>query len=609
MLRLARKWPVVLGAAVALLTAPTWAGASGDGVGNVPQGSQTDTSYAASVTSNGVSNVFATTQKVSCYRPEVPFAVSDAPNDGYSGESACGGTATTGENTGTVPYPTQLSSNPAYPAMTPMLVKDHSESDLRVDPTNADHLIGSSKWFVSPEGYNHLLGFYESFDGGQTWTVQGHIPGYEGWTDNTDPVGAFDAFGNYYEFILAYQFFYNSDGTHNMSIGTPKEPNPGVPAEVVAVAVRPHGSTTATQWITSHNGGPDYVATYDSIGNEPDKQWITIDTNPKSPHVNRIYVMWVDFHSLTPVPMVAFSDANADGTHTDWSAPQQLPMGSLHPQGDTYLLPHVDPNGVVYTTLTNFNPKKGFCCVSIILDKSTDGGNTWSVASTVVQNVTPPPLLYPNTTFRDGIEDTFAVSSTPVKGHYPLYVSWEDFSAGVGNVIMSGSFDGGQTWSAPIQVNDNATPVDELQPNLTVSASGVVSNAFYDRRLACPAAGTSEAIAAGIALDQQNPNYAGSLPPYGASNYCVNASVQYYTTSLKPIGHNVRLTQHTWDPQLNAPHPGSPTGEETFIGDYFGNVTSSLGNFFTFTSTFNDGTNPANRQQQVIARVALPSAH
>jgi len=40
---------------------------------------------------------------------------------------------------------------------------------LSVDPTNPNHLIGTSKWAVSAEGYNHLLGFYESWDGGQTW--------------------------------------------------------------------------------------------------------------------------------------------------------------------------------------------------------------------------------------------------------------------------------------------------------------------------------------------------------------------------------------------------------------------------------------------------------
>jgi hypothetical protein len=602
---------VVLMVLMAVSTAPASAGASGAGVGNIPQGTQSDAAYATSVASHSVSNVFATTQRVSCYRPEVPYGVSDGPNDGpndgYSGESACGGTATTGEDTGaSAPYLTQLGSNPGYPASAPILVKDHSESDIRVDPTNGRHLIGSSKWIVSPEGYNHLLGFYESFDAGANWPVQGHIPGYEGWTDDTDPVGAFDGFGNYYELNLAYQFFYDKDGTHDFKIGTPLEPNPAQPAEVISVAVRPHGATTATDWISTRAGHPDFVATYDSIGNEPDKQWLTIDTNPKSPHYNRVYAMWVDFHHLTPVPFVSFADARADGTHTDWSPPQPLPQGNHHPQGNTYLLPHTDPNGVVYTTLTNFSPKQGFCCASISLDTSSDGGLTWSSTSTVIQNVTPPGLIYPNTTFRDGIEDTFAVGSTKVRGSYPLYVSWEDFSAGLGNVILSASFDGGLTWSAPIQSNDNVTAVDAFQPNLTVAADGTVSNAFYDRRLACPAANTAEATAAGIALDQVNANYSGALPPYGASNYCVNASVQYYTPAVAPIGNNIRLTQHTWDPQLNAPHPGIATGEETFIGDYFGNATGGSTNWFSFVSTYDDGTNPAHRQQQVVASLKIP---
>src|SRR5262250_2224500 len=79
------------------------------------------------------------------------------------------------------------------------------------------------------------LGFFESFDGGRSWRVQGHIPGYEGWTDNTDPVGAFDGYGNYYELILPYQFFYNVDGSHNFSTNPNHEPNPAVPAEAITV--------------------------------------------------------------------------------------------------------------------------------------------------------------------------------------------------------------------------------------------------------------------------------------------------------------------------------------------------------------------------------------
>jgi hypothetical protein len=597
--------------AIPLAIAPAVAAASASAAAQLPQGTQTDTSYANSFAAAHVTNVDATSGQVSCYRPEVPYFTNNGPNDGYTGMSACPG-ATTGEDTGAAgPYATQVGSNPGYPAANPMLVKDHSESDIRVDPTNSMHLIASSKWVVSAEGYNHLLGFYESFDGGQTWTHAGHIPGYEGWTDNTDPVGAFDGFGNYYEFILPYQFYYDPDGSHDYKIGTPLEPNPVQPAEAVAMSVRPHGATSAKNWITTHAGHPDFVATYDSVGNEPDKQWMTIDINPNSPHYNRVYAMWVDFHTLTPVPYVSFADAKANGTHTDWSAPQRLPVTPHNPQGVTYLLPHVDPNGTIYTTLTNFNPKQGFCCASVFLDKSTDGGKTWSVAGTAVPSVTPPPLIYPNTTFRDGIENTFAVGNQlDAQGQYPLYVAYEDYSAGVGNVMLTASYDGGATWTSPLRVNDNASAVDEFQPNLTVAADGTVSVNFYDRRLACPAAGSTEAQGAGLALDQVNPNYTGSLPPYGATNYCVNASIQFYDPTLHPVGHNVRLTQHTWDPQLNSPHPGSASGITTFIGDYFGNITGPSGtatlDYSTFVSTYDDGTNPAHDQQQIVATVAVP---
>ncbi|HET9847170.1 MAG TPA: hypothetical protein VFR68_01275 [Candidatus Dormibacteraeota bacterium] len=601
------------------------------GVGNVPQGPQPDTVYADSFKTNGVGNVFATTQRVSCYRPEVDAsALNNGPNDGYSGESACPGD-TTGEDTGAkAPYATQVGSNPGFPMAAPQLVKDHSESDIRVDPRpgHANHLIASSKWIVSPEGYNHLLGFYESFDGGLSWKVQGHIPGYEGWTDNTDPIGEFDGFGNYYEFILPYQFFYDlPSGGHDFNIGTPQEPNPAQPAEVVSMAVRPVGSTTATQWITTHNGHPDFLATYDSIGNEPDKQWMTIDTNSflpngsPNPNYNTVYAMWVDFHNRVPVPFVSTAKALANGTHTDWSTPQPLPLTPDNPQGVTYLLPHVDPNGVVYTTLTNFKPKKGFCCTSIFVDKSTDGGKTWSVAGTAVPTAIPPPLIYPNTTFRDGIENTFAVGNhLDSQGRYPLYVAYEDFSALNGNVLLTASYDGGARWTTPIQVNDNwagANPAkaDEFQPNLTVAGNGTVSVNFYDRRLDCPASATAEAVGAGLALDKVNPHYTGSLPPYSAPNYCVNASIQFYNADLTLIAgheHNIRLTKHTWDPQLNGPHPGSAVGEETFIGDYFGNITAGSIDYSTFTSTYNDTTlpanqqNPSNQQQQVIATVAVP---
>ena len=194
----------------------------------------------------------------------------------------------------------------------------------------------------------------------------------------------------------------------------------------------------------------------------------------------------------------------------------------------------------------------------------------------------------------------------PVNGHYPLYLAYEEYSAGVANVDLTASYDGGRTWTTPIRVNDNASPVDEFQPNLSAAPNGVVSVAFYDRRLACPASGTTESADAGLALDTVNPNYTSALPPYGANNYCVNASIQFYRADLTPVGSNIRLSEHTWDPQLNGPQPGSAANRGyTFIGDYFGNTATASVNYSSFADTYNVN-NSQHYQQQVIATAPLP---
>jgi hypothetical protein len=563
------------------------------GIGASAASPQSNTAYENS--NAGIANTFATTQQTSCYTPEVPFFVNLAVL-GYDGMSPCDGRSTTNEDLG--PYPTQAGSNPGHPADAPMLVKDHSESDIRVDPTNPDHVIGTSKWFVSAEGYNHQLGFYEKTS--TTSWVEGHIPGYEGWTDDTDPVGAFDTFGNFWFLNLPYQFFYDKNGGHNFTVGKSQEPNPVEPAEVIGASVRPAGSTTATQWGTPQT---DVIAAYDSVGNEPDKQWITVDTSTSNTsHTNRIYAMWVDFHFVTPVPYVSYADAGMTGTHTPWSTPQKLPVPPHTPQGSTYLLPHVAPNGDVYTTVTNFNPAHQYGAgATVFVDRSTDGGKTWTTLPGTISIPSTPPLQYANTTFRDGIEDTFAVGTQlDSQNQYPLYVAYEDYSAGVDNVMLTVSYDGGSTWRPPVQVNDNSSAVDEFQPNLSVSPTGTVSVAFYDRRLPCPKAGTPEGDAAGIT----------SLDP-GASertNYCIDASVQFYSPTLVPYGSNIRLTQHTWDPQLSSPHTSSPGSSGTFIGDYFGNDASvGTKDWFSFVSTYDDGSNASHYQQQVVVSVTTPT--
>jgi hypothetical protein len=552
-----------------------------------PQGTQSDAAFAASYRAKSVVNVSATTQRVSCYAPEVAYATALTAADGYpgGGETPCPG-ATTGEQTSG--FATQDVAN------APVLVKDHSESDVRVDPAHPLHLIGQSKWFVSAEGYNHLIGFYESWDGGKTWPVQGHVPGYEGWTDNTDPVGAFDPWGNFYSLLLPYEFVYSNSGGHVFNNGS-KQANPGQPPEAISVAVhpaKPAGQQSATNWITSHNGHPDFVFTTSNADtNTPDKQWIAIDTNPLSPHYGRVYAMFTQFVFNPSRILVSYADAHPDGTHTDWSAPQELPTIPGHPF-DTYLLPHVAPDGTLFTTVTNNPVAKGFLNNSIYLISSQDGGVSWQGPTLIAPSVLTPTYL--NTTFTEGIVNSFGLGTKQVNGHWPLYVAYENEDPdGLSRVYLTGSLDGGVSWSAPIRVNDGPDDVEALQPRVEAAANGTVAVAFYDRRLACPTDSAS-----GVQFDP--------LAPAGKRNFCVDTAIQFYTPNLTPIGQNIRLSQYTWDPQLNAPKRSCVCSTSTFLGDYFG---LDFGGGYAYTSsisTYDYGQNPSNYQQQIVARVALP---
>src|SRR5205814_8597928 len=127
---------------------------------------------------------------------------------------------------------------------------------------------------------------YESEAGGTSRQVQSHITVYEGFTGNTVPVGTFDGYGNYSSLILPYQFAYagGATGTGSKLYQRSKLPNAAMPAEAVTVAVRPAGATLATDWITTHHGGPDLVLIDDDRGQEPHQPAIAIDANEHGPN-------------------------------------------------------------------------------------------------------------------------------------------------------------------------------------------------------------------------------------------------------------------------------------------------------------------------------------
>ncbi len=551
-----------------------------------PQGFQPDASFAASYASRGVSGIAATPQAISCYAPSVFYVGALTPSQGYpdGGSTLCAGAATTGENVG--PYTGQQVSNP------PLRAKDFSESDLHVDPTNPRHLIGVVKWITNSEGYNHLTGFFESFDGGATWPQLGHIPGYEGWTDNSDPVGAFDPWGNFYAVVLPYMFSYAPSGQHAQPA---PDVNPTLPRSGLGIAVRPHGANAATSWIFLRRGAADLVARTPFRGASVfDKQWITIDTNRRSKHFGRVYVSWaVGAEDSDLRIFLSYADARKNGTHTNWSVPR-LALPQVAGVGDNGSLPRVAPDGRVWLATSSFS--RAGAPYTMSLTSSRDGGRTWTRRRVIVRHTVPG---YRNTTFRAAFGEAFVVGPRKVRGTYPLYAAYEQGTASGVGLFIRASFDNGRHWTRALQVNDGQGDGDALQPNLGVAPNGTVAVAFYDRRLPCPADGTSDATIAGLLFDPAAPS--------GRANYCINTAIQFYRAGLRPVGHNVRLSEHTWDPQLSAPHPECICTRGTFIGDYFG-VDSRGG--YTYTAsveTYNTaGENPGFHQQQLVSKIRTP---
>ena len=579
MLMRVRGRTAALVAACAVVGAPAAAAAP-------PQGFQSNASFSASYAQRGVTAVAATSQRVSCYAPEVFYLASLTPSQGYpdGGTTLCNGAATTGEDIG--PYPLQDLKNP------PARAKDFSESDLHVDPTNPRHLIGVSKWIVNAEGYNHLTGFFESFDGGATWPQQGHIPGYEAWTDNSDPVGAFDPWGNFYAVVFPYMFSYIASGQHFF---LSPDVNPTLPRSGLGVAVRPKNAAAASTWNTTRGGQLDLIERTPFNGsNVFDKQWLAIDTNRHSRHFGRVYVSWAIGNDDSGLRIyLSYADARRNGTHTNWSRPR-LVLPQAQRVGDNGSLPRVAPNGTVWLATSSF--RSGDEPFTMSLTSSRNGGRTWARRSVIVRHSVNG---YRNTSFRAAFGEAFIVGPRKVGRFYPLYAAYEQSSAGGTKLFLRGSFDGGRHWGPSRQINDASGEGDALQPNLAVAPNGTVAVAFYDRRLSCPARDTTDATIAGLLFDPR--------VPFGAANYCINTAVQFYRPKLRPIGHNIRLSEHTWDPQLSSPRFDCICNPASFIGDYFG-IDSRGG--FTYTAsveTFNAaGENPGYHQQQLVSKLRTP---
>jgi hypothetical protein len=460
---------------------------------------------------------------------------------------------------------------------------DKSESDLAVDPTNPNHIVGMSKAFFSPKDYLFELVWYDSTDGGQTWK-SGILPGYNEWMDTTDPVVAFDSQGNLYALVLPFNFVIEPSGDHNWDIGH-------VSPEGLNDAIYLSRSLKSDGPVGQNWQPPVLLATYHSsgLGITADKQWVGADTFGK--HPGSVYASWIVFDGAALNTVVSVS--TDDGAH--FTAPQVI-SSATKPKfnGDPYVFE--GPEGNVYVSYDTLPPKQSYTTGAFQAVVSHDNGQTWSKPGQQVTTSVGPTPYVPDT-FRDGTP--YSMTVNPANGKLLLAYENYDRSLPKGNIWLAQSADEGKTWSKPVQVNDPAAPGDTFQQKVFAAPNGEFGVAFYDRRLACPG---NDPIPANV----------------GLTNTCIDVTVQFYAEDGTPIGGNRRATLETWDPNVAPPKPGGLSGTKTFIGDYFGGAMTSTaeGTFahLLFVSTSPDyqagavagGGFAPPYQQQIYARVPVP---
>ncbi|MBA2459968.1 MAG: hypothetical protein H0V43_13570 [Gemmatimonadales bacterium] len=202
-----------------------------------------------------------------------------------------------------------------------------------------------------------------------------------------------------------------------------------------------------------------------------DKPLIAVD-----PQGDDVYVSYTRFFGGGGFGQIELV-ASHDGGLT-FGAPvviQPETPGTVH-QGSE---PAVGPNGEVYVTwerdwLTSPTP-------DIVISRSLNGGATFS-PPVVVRTITSIAFTPPPGYNRDAINDfpRIAVAQTgPHRGD--VYVTFHDAVAGSADAYLSRSSNG-TSWSAPVQVNDDATDY-QFWPVVAVEPGGNVDVMWYDRRL------------------------------------------------------------------------------------------------------------------------------
>ncbi len=353
--------------------------------------------------------------------------------------------------------PSYALSQQVVTRVAPPEVRTSAEISIAINPVNVNNLIAGS--LARGDGLPGSNLTYVSQDGGKTWSSVA-VPNPDGRTQGDDVV-LFDA---------------NGRGVHAfISFAGLWEERPAVAANGIGLTTSDDGGRT---W-------SDRVMVVDHLNTKTpfeDKPWLVFDRHRRSSHVGNLYAAWTRFD-------VYGSADPADKSHilfsrsTDGGRSFAPPIRISDTPGDCVdddgtlegAVPAVGPDGTVYVV---WGGPRG-----LEFDKSTDGGLTFGTDRVLVETPGGWASTVEGISRHNGMPVTIVDASRgPSRG--TIHVNWIDERNGNKDVFLISSTDGGETWTAPQQVNDPATDNgrDQFFTWMAVDpADGSVNIAYYDR--------------------------------------------------------------------------------------------------------------------------------
>jgi hypothetical protein len=352
------------------------------------------------------------------------------------------GTATTTTAPASLTNVQQVSQDtlPAAPSIEP---DTETEPAVAINPNNAANITAAFQ--VGRDGNNGGAqdgGFATSRDGGQTWT-SGFLPGLT--TVNGGP------FQHASDFVPAF----GADGSDYVQ---------AIPFDLTDAR-----SAVSVQRSTDHGltfGPPSLVVDDNSPQIFNDKNWLAADATKGSPFHGRLYTVWSRFITKGTAPNSVSNSPGAVSFSTNDGKTWSPFVFATAKDADTEgLLPLIHSDGAVTIVYDLFVPSKQADFETA--QTSHDGGVTWSKPVTIGKF---EGTRVPGT--RTGGLPAAAID--PTTGN--MYVVWQDTrfnAAGLNDIVLSESTDGGSTWSSPRQVNPAAAGMDRFTPAVAANGGNV----------------------------------------------------------------------------------------------------------------------------------------